>query len=358
MREFYEKNMENYQWNDRARIYSFTLQSEDEKQCDKITNQLLHKGVRKTVDATQEALDKSKAKCEKIFDSYPSLVPEKIEFIQMDLDPNRLIPVKKFMTDASLDFNFLRNRIDGLLNVTIDQLLQNASPRLYTIMRGAVLTLDDTAYLKDNFSNGAYETIVEFNRAARFINRKLIAHDLIDEKYVHQDMIRDEDYINIRTSDLIFNRLDFRNNGLELNSNFRADYFDKIAASLFISYLYNPDDMIYEFYRMLKPGGRLLVSSMKPDSDISLIFTDYVHKVQKFDLEDTEIKDQEMNLTAARAMLNEAASLFDLEEDGYFRFYSDKELVSMLENAGFKNITVASSLGTPEQAVIVTGEKP
>lgn len=54
LREFYEKNMENYQWNDRARIYSFTLQSEDEKQCDKITNQLLRKGVRKTVDATNK----------------------------------------------------------------------------------------------------------------------------------------------------------------------------------------------------------------------------------------------------------------------------------------------------------------
>jgi hypothetical protein len=50
-----------------------------------------------------------------------------------------------------------------------------------------------------------------------------------------------------------------------------------------------------------------------------------------------------MNLTAARAMLNEAAGLFELEEDGYFRFYSDNELVSMLENAGFKNITVTSS---------------
>jgi hypothetical protein len=97
---------------------------------------------------------------------------------------------------------------------------------------------------------------------------------------------------------------------------------------------------------------------MKPDSDISLIFTDYINKVQKFDLADTEIKDQEMNLTAARAMLNEAASLFELEEDGYFRFYSDNELVSMLENAGFENITVTSSLGKPEQVVIITGEKP
>ena len=109
---------------------------------------------------------------------------------------------------------------------------------------------------------------------------------------------------------------------------------------------------------MLKPGGRLLVSSMKPDSDISLIFTDYIYKVKKLDLYDTEIKDQEMNLTAARAMLNEAAALFELEEDGYFKFYSDNELVSMFKNAGFENIKVTSSMGKPEQAVIITGEKP
>ncbi len=108
---------------------------------------------------------------------------------------------------------------------------------------------------------------------------------------------------------------------------------------------------------MLKPGGRLLISSMKPDSDISLIFTDYVTKVREFNLADTEIKDQEMNLTAARAMLNEAAGLFELEEDGYFRFHSENELVAMLESAGFKNIKVTSSLGKPEQVFIITGEK-
>ena len=164
--------------------------------------------------------------------------------------------------------------------------------------------------------------------------------------------------MDIQTNNIVFKRLNFSNNGLELNLDFRSNYFDKIAASLFISYLYNPDDIIYEFYRMLKPGGRLLVSSMKPDSDISLIFTDYIDKVKKFDIKGTEIKDQEMNLTAARAMLNEAAALFELEEDGYFKFYSGNELISMLKNAGFQNIRVTSSMGKPEQTVIATGEKP
>ncbi len=197
------------------------------------------------VDLVQEALDKSKAKCEKIFHSHNFLVPEKIEFVQMDLDPNRLIPVKKFITDTCPDFNFLRNRIDGLMNTTIDQLLQNASARLYAIMKGSVLTHDDSTYLKDNFSHEAVETIVEFNRAARFINKNLFVHDMANGKYGYEGLIRDEDYIDIRTSDLIFNRLDFSNNGLELNLNFSTSYFDKIVASLFISYLYNPDDMVY-----------------------------------------------------------------------------------------------------------------
>ena len=309
------------------------------------------------VDLVQEALDKSRAKCEKLFHSYKSLLPRKTDFIQMNLDPNRLIPVEKFIKDSTLDFNFLRNRIDGLMNVTIDQLLQKASARLYNLMRGAVLTRDDRSYLKDNFTRADYETLVELNRAARFLNKALITQDMVDGKYVHQRSIRPEDYMNIRTDDMVFKRLDFSNNGLGLNLNFSSNYFDKIVASLFISYLYNPDDIIYEFFRMLKPGGRLLVSSMKPDSDISLIFTDYIHKVQKIDMEDTEIKDQEGNLNAARAMLNEAAALFELEEDGYFKFYSEKELVAMFKNAGFVNIQVTLSMGKPEQVVILTGEK-
>ena len=109
---------------------------------------------------------------------------------------------------------------------------------------------------------------------------------------------------------------------------------------------------------MIKPGGRLLVSSMKPDSDISLIFTKYIDKVQHFKLEDTDIKNRDINLAAARTMLNEAAALFELEEDGYFRFYAGDELELMLCAAGFKNIQVHASLGIPPQAVIVTGEKP
>ena len=67
---------------------------------------------------------------------------------------------------------------------------------------------------------------------------------------------------------------------------------------------------------------------------------------------------RDQDLQAARAMLNEAASLFTLEEEGYFKFYSADELVKLLETAGFQRIQVHSTMGWPPQAVVATGIKP
>jgi hypothetical protein len=108
---------------------------------------------------------------------------------------------------------------------------------------------------------------------------------------------------------------------------------------------------------MLRPGGLLLVSSMKPDSDISTLFTDYINTVQSSSPKSANGEQLEDNLAAARAMLNEAAALFTLEEDGYFRFYSEEELAAMFEAAGFVDVQTYRSLGDPAQAVIVTGKK-
>jgi ubiquinone/menaquinone biosynthesis C-methylase UbiE len=121
--------------------------------------------------------------------------------------------------------------------------------------------------------------------------------------------------------------------------------------------VYNPDLILRDFYRMLKPGGLLLVSSMKPDSDISTLFTDYVDSLRSSHRESMTAEEREGDLAAARAMLNEAAALFTLEEDGYFRFYAEEELASLFEDAGFVDIRTYRSLGDPAQAVIVTGRK-
>jgi hypothetical protein len=56
-------------------------------------------------------------------------------------------------------------------------------------------------------------------------------------------------------------------------------------------------------------------------------------------------------------MLNEAAGLFELEEDGFFRFYTAEELKSLLSAAGFLEIEVLPSLGSPPQAYIAIAKK-
>ena len=88
-------------------------------------------------------------------------------------------------------------------------------------------------------------------------------------------------------------------------------------------------------YRMLRPGGRLLISSMVPDSDISGIFTRYITEQATLDVESAQSKEREHNLREARTMLNEAASLFSLEEDGWFRFFDESQLISMMLGSRF-----------------------
>jgi len=62
-------------------------------------------------------------------------------------------------------------------------------------------------------------------------------------------------------------------------------------------------------------------------------------------------------MAGARQMLSEAAALFELEEEGLFKFYSQEELVGMVESAGFSVSASLRGLGIPAQAVIVVAEK-
>jgi SAM-dependent methyltransferase len=188
--------------------------------------------------------------------------------------------------------------------------------------------------------------VLDLNRAARLVRGRVAEADLSPGRRGAVAAER-----GVRSGDLLFDVLEFGDWAVGENTGFADESFDKILASLFLSYLFNPDDAMAEFHRMLAPGGRLLVSTMRPDSDVSTIFTDYVEAVR------SQVESGG-DLDSAQAMLNEAAALFELEEDGLFRFYTADELVSMFEQAGFVGITVHRSLGSPPQAIIVTGEKP
>jgi len=314
------------------------------------------------VDLVPEALEKTKEKYEKLCNSHNFLRDYKLEYIEMNLEPNRLIPVKEFLADTTLDLEFLRGRVEGMKNRTLDQLINKRSKKLLALLRGALPSEPELEQLKKLLTIEEYNTVIDFNRAARFLKRELAYRDLNSTALkVHGKTsaaaLDNRQYPQLRTGDLCFKYLNFGSHGLKVNLDFRDQLFSKIAASFFISYIFNADYLMNEFFRILQPGGTLLVSSMKPDSDISIIFTDYIREIRNLELQDTEIKSRDLNLAGARLMLNEAAALFELEEEGYFKFYNEEELIRLLAGAGFTNIMVSYSLGNPPQAVIATGIK-
>ncbi|GAI74243.1 unnamed protein product, partial [marine sediment metagenome] len=180
------------------------------------------------IDLIKEALDKTKTKVERIQNLHRTLLPEHISYIVKDLEPNCLIPVHEFINNIDLDFNFLRNRIEGLPNTAVDRLLNKSSKRLYEIMRGASITRSDEVYINSEFKDEDGQIVIEFNRAARFLKKELKEKDFVKPKLTKRASIDSLKYDRLHTSDLKFTKLNFGHNGLRLHLDFKKNYFDKI----------------------------------------------------------------------------------------------------------------------------------
>lgn len=125
---------------------------------------------------------------------------------------------------------------------------------------------------------------------------------------------------------------------------FADNCFDKICCSLVLSYLVRPESALAELHRVLKPGGRIVVSSMKPFCDLSELYRDYM---------DQQITTDE--LESGRDLLRAAGKIRLKEEQGFYTFFSGEELSAMLTGAGFKHC--AAHVGFAGQAAVVVAEK-
>jgi len=146
-----------------------------------------------------------------------------------------------------------------------------------------------------------------------------------------------------------------RGRGLPL----REESADAVLASLFLSYLENPMELLNSVARVLRPGGRLVLSSMRRDADISRIYVNALaelppnRRVAHFGPDAARQFEQ-----IQRVFLNDAATLVRLEEEGRFRFYDADELESMLREAGLAPEKRRAAFGSPPQAVVVSAVRP
>ena len=134
---------------------------------------------------------------------------------------------------------------------------------------------------------------------------------------------------------------------------FADDSFDRVMASLLIAYLSHGSSLVREIRRVLRPKGRLVLSSPRRDADLSSLYRETIATLSASDLAEILGGDFQNFDEVQRNYLNEAARLVEYEEAGHFVFRDPDELERLLVDEGFEVSASYVSLGNPPQASVV-----
>ena len=278
-------------------------------------------------DLVPHAIVQAKKKLESKLASLQN--PPHLNALILDLEMNRYNPVRRYLAGEVASFRELVDRIENLTIQSATNIEESYSPRLHRILRGERLTAEKEEWLKRTYELPEYKTIHDFNAAARYVQ------GLEKEKPAYRQLI---------FSDSLTSRLHLP---------IRPGYYNKILMSLVLSYIFNPTETLTELKRILKPGGILVLSSVRPDADASGLFTRLAQKVEKIEKEDLpEGWDKKTALASIRSFMNDAQALVELEEAGTFDFFDPERLSSHLEEAGFSLLMTIETFGKPPQGYI------
>ena len=137
---------------------------------------------------------------------------------------------------------------------------------------------------------------------------------------------------------------DFAVVDLEDGVPFNDNSFDQVCCNLVVSYLRSPEKVISELCRVLRPRGKMVVSSLKPNPDLSEIYRNFV-----------SVAENEEEILEARKLLSNAGAIRIKEVRGLYHFYSEGELRRLLRSCGLRQIRVLRSFG--DQANVIIGRK-
>lgn len=125
---------------------------------------------------------------------------------------------------------------------------------------------------------------------------------------------------------------------------FEARSFDQVCFNLVVSYLQEPGRAVAELARVLKRGGRIAITSLKPFADLSEVYRNFVAVAET----DREVEE-------ARRLLSNAGRVMAKEAEGIYRFFSEEELTDLLRAAGISEVETYRSFGN--QANVAVGIK-
>jgi ubiquinone/menaquinone biosynthesis C-methylase UbiE len=133
---------------------------------------------------------------------------------------------------------------------------------------------------------------------------------------------------------------------------------DAILASLVINYVSRPEALLDEAARVLRPGGRLVVSGMRPDADVSKLCVAGVEELRSGVARSVWFDDVLVRLDRPlQEFISSGARLLDLEEAEVFRFFDAEDLRRLVEGRDFRILSIEASYGDPAQAWVLIAER-
>jgi len=126
---------------------------------------------------------------------------------------------------------------------------------------------------------------------------------------------------------------------------FPNNQFDRIVSNLVVGYVHDPRAALKEFYRVLAPGGRMVISNLKPNGDFSGIYQSLVRSA--------ELPQQREE---ARDLLNNYGKIRQAEKEGQFCFFDRTEWEAIVATLGCTHAKVYPAF--TGQAYLIVLEKP
>ena len=251
----------------------------------------------------------------------------------LDIELNRFIPVRRFLAGEIGRFEDLAEQVENLPLQSALRIDEAYSPRLHRILRGEEITPETERFLKGDFELSEYRVIRDFNLAARYAGRLAPGHPTF-RKLAFPGDLEAAPYLP-----------------------FKPGQFDKVLMGLVLSYIFNPVEALREVRRLVAPGGRLVLSSMRPDTDASGLFTRLLEKIEALPEESLPGPGPKARLLdSMRSFLNDAQALVDLEEAGTFDFFDPEKMGHLLGESGWDSVQTIPSFGTPPQGYVVVAK--
>jgi ubiquinone/menaquinone biosynthesis C-methylase UbiE/CheY-like chemotaxis protein len=253
--------------------------------------------------------------------------------LALDLELSRYRAITRFLSGEMGTFEQMADKVENLTLESARKIQEDYSPRLHRILRGEKITPDLDDWLKTRFDLLEYRIIMDFNAAVRFVRRRI-------------------------SSPPSYRRLILSGT---LPGNFhlplKPGCYNKVLMSLVLSYIFNPAETLREVRRIIDPGGLLVLSSMRPDTDASGPFTRLLEKIEAMPEAALPFKmPKSLLLDSLRSFLNDAQALTELEEAGTFDFFDAEKLDALLDEAGWIALERITTYGEPPQGYIVVAK--